>query len=177
MADQWLTATSLRPVRVAAEELAQRLEVSRRAAEAVRNRAGVPCEVLAAPLEVKALPELPRLDPPAVHLDPLTAGEAKALSGRFAADADELEHQQRNLDRATGRLGLPDVIDGNTLVTDTDPRVATARLDGVDVTSTVDPWDPRPVPRKGSQTLEVSVAIAGAGTLTATIRPRYTRAW
>lgn len=78
---------------------------------------------------------------------------------------------------SNGSLGLPDVIDGNTLVTDTDPRVATARLDGVDVTSTVDPWDPRPVPRKGSQTLEVSVAIAGAGTLTATIRPRYTRAW
>ena len=110
VAEQWLTATSLRPVRLAAEELGQRIEVSRRAAEAVRNRAGVSWEVLAAPLEIDTLPEPPRLDPPAVRLEPLTAAEAKALAGRFTADADELEHQQRNLDRATGRLGLPDVI-------------------------------------------------------------------
>ncbi|GAA4957336.1 DUF3320 domain-containing protein [Actinoplanes utahensis] len=110
VADQWLTATSLRPIRLAAEELAQRLEVSRRAADAVRHRAGVAGEVLAAPLDIDTLPEPPRLDPPAVRLEPLTAAEAKALSGRFAADADELEHQQRNLDRATSRLGLPDVI-------------------------------------------------------------------
>ncbi|WP_433790577.1 DUF3320 domain-containing protein [Actinoplanes sp. CA-252034] len=110
VADQWLTATTLRPVRQAAEELAQRLEVSRRAAEAVRHRAGVPWEVLAAPMDLDALPEPPRLEPPAVRTEPLTAAEAKALAGRFAADADELEHQQRNLDRATTRLGLPDVI-------------------------------------------------------------------
>jgi hypothetical protein len=110
VADQWLTAPSLRPVRQAAEELAQRLEVSRRAAEAVRHRAGVPWEVLAAPMDLDAVPETPRLQPPAVRTEPLTATEAKALAGRFAADADELEHQQRNLDRATTRLGLPDVI-------------------------------------------------------------------
>ncbi|MEV4280474.1 DUF3320 domain-containing protein [Actinoplanes xinjiangensis] len=110
VADQWLTATSLRPVRQAAEELAQRLEVSRRAAEAVRHRAGVPWEVLAVPMDLDAVPETPRLEPPAVRTEPLTAAEAKALAGRFAADADELEHQQRNLDRATTRLGLPDVI-------------------------------------------------------------------
>lgn len=81
-----------------------------------------------------------------------------------------------------GSLGLPDVIAGDVLVTNTDPRVATATLStppaaGVDVTSQVDPWDPRPVPRRGSQTLQVAVAIAGDGTLTATIRPRYKRAW
>ncbi|MEV0895554.1 DUF3320 domain-containing protein [Actinoplanes sp. NPDC049802] len=110
VADQWLTATSLRPVRLAAEELVQRLEVSRRAAEAVRHRAGVGWETLAAPMDLDTLPEPPRLDPPAVRLEPLTAAEAKALAGRFAADADELEHQQRNLDRATTRLGLPDVV-------------------------------------------------------------------
>ncbi|MDI6100968.1 DUF3320 domain-containing protein [Actinoplanes sp. NEAU-A12] len=110
VADQWLTATSMRPVRQAAEELGQRLEVSRRAAEAVRNRAGVSWEVLTAPMDVEAVPEPPRLDPPAVRLEPLAAAEAKALADRFAADADELEHQQRSLDRATSRLGLPDVV-------------------------------------------------------------------
>jgi hypothetical protein len=110
VADSWLTANTLRPVRLAAEELAQRMEVSRRAAEAVRHRAGVAWEVLAAPMELDEVPQPPRLDPPAVHLEPLTAAEAKALAGRFTADADELEHQQRNLDRTTTRLGLPDVI-------------------------------------------------------------------
>ncbi|MEU8658906.1 DUF3320 domain-containing protein [Actinoplanes philippinensis] len=110
VADQWLTAPSLRPVRQAAEELAERLEVSRRAAEAVRHRAGVAWEVLAAPMDLNAVPGQPRLEPPAVRTEPLTAAEAKALAGRFAADADELEHQQRNLDRATARLGLPEVI-------------------------------------------------------------------
>ncbi|MFC4065257.1 DUF3320 domain-containing protein [Actinoplanes subglobosus] len=110
VADQWLTATSLRPVRLAAEELAQRLEVSRRAAEAVRHRAGVGWEVLAAPMDLDAVPEPPRLEPPAVRTEPLTAADVKALAGRFTADADELEHQHRNLERATTRLGLPDVI-------------------------------------------------------------------
>ncbi|WP_430784029.1 DUF3320 domain-containing protein [Actinoplanes sp. G11-F43] len=110
VADQWLTAGSLRPVRQAAEDLAERLEVSRRAADAVRTRAGVAWETLAEPMEIDTLPEPPRLDPPAVQLGPLTADEAKSLAGRFAADADEIEHQHRELDRATARLGLPEVI-------------------------------------------------------------------
>ncbi|SDT81264.1 DUF3320 domain-containing protein [Actinoplanes derwentensis] len=110
VADQWLSAISLRPVRQAAEELAQRLEVSRRAAAAVRKRAGVAWEVLAGPMDLDALPEPPRLDPPAVQLGPLTGAEAKALADRFTGDADELEQQQHHLDRATTRLGLPDVI-------------------------------------------------------------------
>jgi hypothetical protein len=81
-----------------------------------------------------------------------------------------------------GALGLPDVADGDTLVTNTDPRVATATLtsppaDPTDITGQVDPWDPRPVPRHGTQTLQVAVAIAGDGSLAATIRPRYKRAW
>ncbi|MBO3737909.1 DUF3320 domain-containing protein [Actinoplanes flavus] len=110
VADQWLMANTLRTVRTAAEELAQHLDVTRRVAEAVRHRAGVGWETLAVPMDLDALPEPPRLNPPAVRLEPLTADEAKALAGRFAADADELEHQQRNLDRATVRLGLPDVV-------------------------------------------------------------------
>lgn len=78
-------------------------------------------------------------------------------------------------DMTDGTIGLPDVIDGTELVLDTDPRVATAWLDGVDVTEQIDPYDPRPVPAHGTQTL--SVALTGTGTLVATIRPRYRRAW
>jgi hypothetical protein len=83
--------------------------------------------------------------------------------------------------KSDGSLGLPDVETGTTLVTDTDPRVATALLtDGptvTDIIEQVDPWDPRPIPKRGSQSLEVSVAIEGDGSLTATIRPRHRRAW
>jgi len=80
-----------------------------------------------------------------------------------------------------GALGLPDVAAGTTLVTTTDPRVATAILtDGATVTDigeNIDPWDPRYIPARGTQTLSVSVAIEGDGSLTATIRPRHRRAW
>ena len=108
--DQWLTAISLRPVRQAAEDLARQVADVRHAIEQAEARTGVHWEDLAAPLAAGAFPELPRLDPPAVRLEPLTAAEAKALAGRFAADADELEHQQRKLDRATTRLRLPEVV-------------------------------------------------------------------
>lgn len=74
-----------------------------------------------------------------------------------------------------GELGLPDVIGGDTLVVDTDPRVATAWLDGVDITEQVDPYDPRAIPAGGTQKL--IVALTGTGTLIASIRPRYRRAW
>lgn len=76
-----------------------------------------------------------------------------------------------------GSLGIPDVIAGETLVTWTDPRIATAELEGVDITEQIDPWDPRPIPARGEQTLEVAVVIAGTGSLSATIRPRHRRAW
>lgn len=76
-----------------------------------------------------------------------------------------------------GSLGIPDVVTGDTLVTYTDPRVATALLDGVDVTEQVIPWDPRPIPAKDTQTLVVLAVITGTGSLTATVRPRYRRAY
>ncbi|MEU4422023.1 DUF3320 domain-containing protein [Actinoplanes sp. NPDC024001] len=110
VADSWLTGPTLRPVRQAADDLAEQVEAVRRSVDHVQTRLGVPWEALAAPLESESLPEPPRLDPPAVRLEALTAAEAKTLAGRFAADADELEHQQRNLDRVTTRLGLPDVV-------------------------------------------------------------------
>ncbi|MEV6300106.1 DUF3320 domain-containing protein [Actinoplanes sp. NPDC051861] len=108
--EPWLTAPTLRPARQAADDLAEHVKALRQATEQVESRLGIAWETLAAPLAAEDFGEPPRLDPPAVRLEPLTAAEAKSLAGRFAADADELEHQQRNLDRVTGRLGLPEVI-------------------------------------------------------------------
>ncbi|MEU4692673.1 DUF3320 domain-containing protein [Actinoplanes sp. NPDC023714] len=108
--DGWLTAVALRPVRQAAEDLERLLDEVNRAVEQAEARTGVSWETLAAPLDAAGIPEPPRLTPPAVRLEPLTAAEAKALAGRFAADADELEHQQQRLDRVTTRLRLPDVV-------------------------------------------------------------------
>ncbi|MEU8240047.1 DUF3320 domain-containing protein [Actinoplanes missouriensis] len=108
--DSWLTAMALRPIRQAAEDLERLLDEVTRAVEQAESRTGVSWETLAAPLDATRIPEPPRLDPPAVRLEPLTAAEAKSLAGRFAADADELEHQQQRLDRVTTRLRLPDVV-------------------------------------------------------------------
>ncbi|GAA2684113.1 DUF3320 domain-containing protein [Actinoplanes palleronii] len=107
--DAWLTAAGLRPVREAVETLTRQLAEIRAAEELARERTGLPAAELAQQ-DVTELPERPALDPPAIDLAPLTAPAAKALAGRFAADADELEHQQRDLDRITSRLGLPDVV-------------------------------------------------------------------
>lgn len=79
--------------------------------------------------------------------------------------------------QSDGSLGIPDVIAGDTLILDTDPRVATAKLDGVDVTDQVNPWDPRPIPPGETQRLIVSTVITGDGFLRAEVRPRYRRAW
>ncbi|BBH71404.1 hypothetical protein ACTI_80890 [Actinoplanes sp. OR16] len=108
--DSWLTAVALRPVRQAAEDLERLLDEVNRAVEQAEARTGVSWETLAEPLDAPAIPEPPRLTPAAVRLEPLTAAEAKSLAGRFAADADELEHQQQRLDRVTTRLRLPDVV-------------------------------------------------------------------
>jgi len=84
----------------------------------------------------------------------------------------EGENPQASL---TGSLGLPDGPDGSILIVDTNPRVSTAVLDGVDVSGQVDPWDPRPVPAGGVQTL--SVVFAGTGNVLITYRPQYRRAF
>ncbi|WP_436529610.1 DUF3320 domain-containing protein [Actinoplanes sp. HUAS TT8] len=108
-ADHWLTVATLRPIREAAETLTRLIDDVRQAEEQARSRTGLSAAELAQQ-QVAALPEQPELDPPAVALAPLTAAAAKATAGRFAADADDLEHQQKALDRITGRLGLPDVV-------------------------------------------------------------------
>jgi len=74
-----------------------------------------------------------------------------------------------------GMLGLPDVELGQTLVVNTDPRVATATLNGADVAGLVNPWDPRPVP-PGAE-VPTQIVASGTGLVTVTLVPRYYRAW
>lgn len=74
-----------------------------------------------------------------------------------------------------GTLELPDVADGQALVVNTDPRVATATRNGADVMALVDTWDPRPLP-PGEET-GVTVSVSGTGTVRLSLAPRYYRAW
>lgn len=74
-----------------------------------------------------------------------------------------------------GHLGLPDVAAGQTLIVNTDPRVATATLNGADVAGLVDPWDPRAVPP--GEEVPTSIEVTGTGQVRMTIVPRYFRAW
>lgn len=74
-----------------------------------------------------------------------------------------------------GTVGLPDVALGEVLVVNTDPEVATALLDGVDVSGVCDPWDPRGLPP--GEDVPVTIAATGTGTVSLSIVPRYFRAW
>jgi len=72
-------------------------------------------------------------------------------------------------------IGPPTIPDGQTLVVDTDPTIATARLNGVDVAGQVDPYNPKPIPAYSGSYLIIT--ITGLGVVTVTITPRYLRAW
>jgi len=74
-----------------------------------------------------------------------------------------------------GTLVAPDVAAGQTLVINTDPRVATATRNGADVMGLMDTWDPRALPA-GAET-GVSVTVSGVGTVRLSLVPRYYRAW
>jgi hypothetical protein len=74
-----------------------------------------------------------------------------------------------------GTTALPDVGLGEVLVVDTDPAVATALLDGVDVAGECDPWDPRGLPPGAD--VPVTIAATGTGTVSMSLTPRYYRAW
>lgn len=74
-----------------------------------------------------------------------------------------------------GSLGVPDVAAGQTLVINTDPRVATATRNGADVMGLVDPWDPRPIPDGGQA--PVGIEMTGTGLVRVSLVPRYYRAW
>lgn len=74
-----------------------------------------------------------------------------------------------------GTLDVPDVASGQTLVVNTDPRVATATRNGADVMGLVDTWDPRPIPSGGQA--PVAINMTGTGVVRVTLVPRYYRAY
>lgn len=64
---------------------------------------------------------------------------------------------------------------GDILVIDTDPRVQSAWLNGVDVTDQLGTADFAPIPAGLERPL--SLTMAGTGSVEASITPRYFRAW
>lgn len=72
---------------------------------------------------------------------------------------------------AGGTLTIPALTGTQKLVIDTDPNVATALRDGVDVSGLIDPWDPRPIPP--GEDVPVTITADGFGTVAAEITPRY----
>src|SRR5690606_6365610 len=77
------------------------------------------------------------------------------------------------LDGHTGALGA--LLEGQTVVIDTDPRVRSARLGGVDVTGDLGSYGFAPIP--AGETVPVDIEMVGGGTLQASFRPRHDRAW
>lgn len=74
-----------------------------------------------------------------------------------------------------GELGFGGVPDGSTLTISTDPTRPLALLDGVDVTGAVNPWDPRAIP--SGMSAELGITLVGEGTVQASFKPRWFRAW
>jgi len=74
-----------------------------------------------------------------------------------------------------GEVSASDIPEGSTLVVNTDPNVASAQVDGVDVPGHLAPYDPRPIPAGGETDLDITVS--GVGVVSVTITPRYLRAW
>lgn len=65
--------------------------------------------------------------------------------------------------------------EGDILVVDTDPTVQVAWLNGVDVTALLGSADFAPIPAGADR--QLSLTMAGTGSVEATITPRYFRAW
>lgn len=76
---------------------------------------------------------------------------------------------------AGGQLGFGAVAAGSVLRINTDPTAPLATLDGVDVSGSVDPWDPRSIPAGESSPLDIT--MVGQGTVQASFVPRYFRAF
>lgn len=76
-------------------------------------------------------------------------------------------------DRLVSWSGL--LLEGDTLVIDTDPTVQTAWKNGVDVTSALGSVDFTPIPAGSDRPL--SLALSGTGSVEAAIVPRHYRAW
>lgn len=67
------------------------------------------------------------------------------------------------------------IAEGKSLKVDCDPRQQLALLDGEDVTGDLGEYGFAPIPAGADVAL--SLAMVGTGTVTATINPRYLRAW
>ncbi|GAA0578736.1 hypothetical protein GCM10010172_74500 [Paractinoplanes ferrugineus] len=99
---EWLTATSLAPVREAADDLTRHL--------AALRYGGIPWAELPSAADLTSVPDLSHLTPPPLDLRPLNSAQAEHLANKFAEEADRLETRQESLDRVTARLGLPNVV-------------------------------------------------------------------
>src|SRR5699024_5601860 len=72
-------------------------------------------------------------------------------------------------------IGYGSLIEGDVLVIDTDPRVQRATLNGADVTGDLSSYDFAPIPP--GETVKLDITMVGGGTLRASFRPRFDRAW
>ncbi|BCY12805.1 DUF4011 domain-containing protein [Actinoplanes sp. L3-i22] len=106
VADSWLTAPDLDPVRKAADRRTDELAAAAGAAEAVKQRAGVAWTALPSAADLPIVPELDTLAAP-VQLDTLTAADADELARTFAKAAEQLDKHRRAVNRVTTKLGLP----------------------------------------------------------------------
>lgn len=77
---------------------------------------------------------------------------------------------------AGGLVGAPTVPAGRTVTIDVDPERGTAILDdGTDLSGQVNPYDPRPIPDGTAR--PIGFEMIGIADVSATIRPRYFRAF
>ncbi|WIM94120.1 DUF4011 domain-containing protein [Actinoplanes oblitus] len=106
VADDWLTAADLDPVRKAADRRSDELAAAGAAAEAAQQRAGVPWTALPSAADLPMPPSLEALTAP-VPLETLTASEADELARSFTRAAEELDRHRRAVNRVTTKLGLP----------------------------------------------------------------------
>lgn len=79
-----------------------------------------------------------------------------------------------DIDAAAGKLGYGAMSQGDVLVISTDPTRPMAELNGEDVSGTIDPWDPRPIP--AGETSPLGIDMVGGGAIRATFTPRHFRA-
>lgn len=72
-------------------------------------------------------------------------------------------------------IGYGSVAQGDTLVIDSDPRVQQAFLNGADVTGSLTSYDFASI--RPGETVPLDIVMTGGGTLQASFRPRFDRAW
>ncbi|AEV86426.1 regulator [Actinoplanes sp. SE50] len=106
VAESWLTADDLAPVRRAAERRGDEMAAAAEAATAVQQRAGVPWTALPSAADLPMPPSLEAFPGP-VGLDTLTAADADELARDFARAADQVDRHRRAVNRVTAKLGLP----------------------------------------------------------------------